>query len=156
MKKSCENRYKTSRETAGLTQSHAAELLHVSERSLSDYENDRTKVPDDVASIMADVYRSPHLALWHLKETSPLGKFIPEMAMPQTNGDMAFQLILADDQLSPAVETIKKIMSNGQPDADEWIAFHQCIDIIQSVSGKLLSAIVYARLTYREVSSLCA
>lgn len=145
MSNNCGNRYKICRETTGFTQLQAAELLHVSERSLSDYENSKTRVPDDVVANMAEIYLSPLLAWWHLKETSPLGKFLPEMVMPQTNGDMAFQLVLADDQLSPAVDMIKKIMSNGQIDEDEWENFYQCIDTIQSVNGKLFSAIVYAK-----------
>lgn len=46
----CENRYKLCRENAGFTQSQAAELLHVSERSLSDYENGKTRVPEDLVA----------------------------------------------------------------------------------------------------------
>lgn len=150
MTKICGNRYKICRETTGLTQYEASELLHISERSLSDYENDKTKVPEDIVANMADIYKAPLLGWWHLRETSLLGRFLPEFVMPQTNGDMAFQLVLADDQLTPAVDMIKKIMSNGQIDECEWDDFYKCIEAIKSVNSKLFSAIVYAKQRYSE------
>lgn len=75
---------------------------------------------------------------------------MPHVAMPQTNGDMAFQLILAGDQLTPAVDAIKKIVSDGIINENEWDTFHQCIEIIQGVNSKLFSAIVYAKEKYKE------
>jgi hypothetical protein len=75
---------------------------------------------------------------------------MPDVTMPQTNGDMAFQLILADDQLTPAVDGIKQIMSDGFISDNEWDAFYQCIEIIQSVNSKLFSAVVYAKEKYQE------
>jgi len=65
MNVSCENRYKACRENTGFTQAQAAEILHVSERSLSDYENDKTKVPDDIVLRMSEIYSAPTLVWWH-------------------------------------------------------------------------------------------
>lgn len=65
MSKICENRYKECRERVGFTQSQAAEMLHVSERSLSDYENNKTKVPDDVVLRMTQIYNAPTLTWCH-------------------------------------------------------------------------------------------
>lgn len=58
----CENLYKLCRTSAGFTQEAAAELLAISPRTLSDYENDRAKVPDDIVDAMSNHYKSPLLA----------------------------------------------------------------------------------------------
>ena len=144
MKKDCENRYKLCRINAGFTQAYAAELLHISERSLSDYENSKTKVPDDVVDAMAEHYNAPILAWWHIKETSVLGKWLPDIVMPQTFGDMAFQLVLAEDELSPVVNGVKKIVSTGTIAAADWHVFGGYIKLIKQVNGKLLSVVAYA------------
>ena len=144
MCKSCENRYKIGRETSGYTQEKASEMLHISPRTLSDYENGHTRVPDDIVAAMTEIYNAPLLAWWHLKETSPLGKFLPDLLVPQTNGDMAFQLVLAEDELSPAVNSIKRIISDGRIDEDESGDFKNSIMKIQNVNGKLMSAVAYA------------
>ena len=142
--KQSENRYKLSRIAAGITQERASELLSVSTRGLSDYENGHTRVPDDIVAAMAEVYKSPLLAWWHLKQTSVLGRYLPDPIMPQTNSDMAFQLILAQDDLAPTVHEIKRIMANGEIDPDEQEDFNTAIEIIRTVNAKLLSVIIYA------------
>ena len=102
MNNNCVNGYKTSRQNAGFTQEQAVELISqitggdLAVRTLSDYENGHVKkVPDEIVAAMADAYNCPILAWWHMKRNSPLGKFLPDIIMPQTNGDMAFQLVLA-------------------------------------------------------------
>jgi hypothetical protein len=108
-------------------------------------------VPDDIVAAMADHYKSPLLAWWHLKNTSVLGKYLPELSMPQTKGDMAFQLILAQDDLAPSVTAIKQIVANkkicddtGEMCDDTKRDFNQAVDGLRQVKGKLLSAIIYA------------
>lgn len=122
----------------------------MSVRTLSDYENSKTKVPDDIVARMADIYNNSLLAWWHLKATSTLGKFLPDIQMPSTSGDMAFQLIIADDQLTPAVEMVKKIFSNGKIDDNEWEGFNLSITTIENVIAKLLSAIIFVTQHYKE------
>ena len=140
----CENRYKVCRETAGLTQEQAAEVLHVSVRQLSDYENSKQRVPDEMVSSMAEQYNAPLLAWYHLKYNHPLGKFLPDLQEPRTNGDMAFQAILAKDELDPAVDDIKKIVSDGIVDESEQAAFRECIKRMRDVNGKIFSVVIYA------------
>lgn len=79
MSNDCGNLYKICRTSSGLTQEQAAELLAVSQRTLSDYENDRARVPDDIVAIMAETYNSPLVAYYHLKHFSPLGRYLPEI-----------------------------------------------------------------------------
>lgn len=61
MSNDCENLYKVCRTSAGLTQEQAAELLGVAPRTLSDYENERTRVPDDIVDAMSRIYKEPRL-----------------------------------------------------------------------------------------------
>lgn len=150
MKHICENYYKLCRNTAGLSQLDAADLLHISEKSLSDYENGKTKVPDDIVDSMAQRYRSPLLAWWHLKNTNMLGKYLPDVAMPQTAGDMAFQVILAQDELNLSAGDIKRIMADGKITTDELEELKGCIDAWRSISNKILSAALYGEQTINE------
>jgi len=151
MSKNIENHYKTSRTTAAITQEQAAELLGVAPRTLSDYENGHAKVPDDIVTAMAKVYKCPLLVWWHLKNHSIFGEFLPDISVPQTNGDMAFQLILAQDDLMPTVTAIKQIVANrkicentGDMCDNTRQEFTQAVNGIKGVKSKLFSAVVYA------------
>ena len=150
MSKEHENRYKMCRNNAGLTQEQAAELLHVAPRTLSDYENGKTP-PDDIVAAMAEIYKSPLLAWWHLKHHSILGKFLPEITPPQTHGDMAFQLICAHEDLESAVMTVRQIVKNkkiceetGQMCDNTKHDFKRAVDGLRQVKAKILSSIIFA------------
>lgn len=80
MNKRCENIYKTARKNAGMTQEEAAEMLHISTRSLTDYESGRTIPPDDIVCSMCQVYGKPELGYQHLKNSSEVGRrFLPDL-----------------------------------------------------------------------------
>lgn len=143
MSKECMLYYKTCRESAGIKQEGAAELLNVSIRSLSDYENGKAKVPDDIVDSMAELYRSPLLAWWHLKTNSVLGKYLPDVIVPKTEVDMVFQGILAKDKLAPIVDGIKGIMSDGMIDELEEAELDEHIDDMRIVNNKLTSIILW-------------
>ena len=144
MSEECENLYKLCRISAGLTQEQAAELLGVAPRTLSDYENGRTKVPDDIVDGMSRSYNAPLLAWDHLKRTSVLGKYLPEVVMPQTHGDMIAQLSMAEWRLKQVVEDIQRIMENGQIEEIEKPEFKKAMEYVRQINSKLLSVIVYA------------
>ena len=149
MSGNCTNRYKLCRETAKHTQEHAAELLHISPRTLSDYENGHTRVPDDIVSAMADHYNSPLLAWWHLKNHSVLGKYLPEIQMPQTNGDMAFQLWMAQNDLVPTVKEVMEILS-GEICSEKSKDLAVAMGKIKQAKSMLLSAIIYSERIIEE------
>ncbi|MFS8542113.1 MAG: helix-turn-helix transcriptional regulator, partial [Tissierellales bacterium] len=69
MKKRCRNIYRIARKSAGYTQEEAAELLHVSPRSLSDYEQGKTIPPDDVVCKMVEIYGARWLGYEHLRQS---------------------------------------------------------------------------------------
>jgi len=72
MTRECDTQYKISRNSAGLTQEQAAEMLAeetsrpLAVRTLSDYENGHTKVPDEVVAAMAKVYGCPIVVYLHV------------------------------------------------------------------------------------------
>lgn len=144
MSNDCENLYKVCRTSAGLTQERAAELLAVSPRTLSEYENGHQRVPDDIVDAMSKHYKSPLLAWWHLRNTSILGKYLPDVVMPQTDGDMTAQLCIAEWRLRQVVDEIQRIMENGRLEEHEKPDFQRAIGFVRQINSKLLSVIVYA------------
>ncbi len=145
MSKDCISEYQTSRHTAGLTQEQAAELMHISVRTLAGYEKPGTIVPDSIVEKMVKHYNSPLLAWWHLRKNHILGKYIPDAIMPKTDGDMAFQLVIAYDELEEAVRAVKRILANGRVDDYENPDFIESIETIKRVNAKLFSVIIYAQ-----------
>ena len=143
MSNDCENLYKICRVSAGLTQEQAAELLAIAPRTLSDYERDQARVPDDTVARMAEAYNAPLIAYYHLRRFSPLGKYLPDLQEPQTHGDMAFQAIIARDELGPAVDCIKRLVADGAIDSDEQRQFSECITALWRVYGKILLVVAY-------------
>ena len=156
MSKVCMIYYKTCRESAGIKQEKAAELLNVSCRTLSDYENGKARVPDDIVDSMAKLYRSPLLAWWHLKSNSVLGKYLPDVVIPKTEVDMVFQSILAKDKLSPVIDGLKEIMSDGIIDEMEEDLLEDHIDDMRIVNNKLTSIILWHDARAKKESRLSA
>lgn len=153
MKKPCDNRYKLCRESAAFSQEQASERLHISTRTLSDYENGRTNVPEDTVSAMADLYNSPSLIIWHMKNFSPFGKYLPEIQMPQTKGDMAFQLWTAQKDLVPAVQEAMEISRRVLcPESAKELA--EAFETITQVRGMLLSATLYAEYLMKNTNEM--
>lgn len=138
------NYYKTCRENAGMTQEYAAGALHISVRTLSDYENDNSNVPDDIVNTMCDLYSTNQLALWHLKNKSPLGKFLPDIYEPITLGDMVFSLAVAVDASSEAYETIRSILRDRKLESSEAPQFAEAIGKAKEANENLSSIILYA------------
>ena len=95
------------RENSGLSQEYAAGLLHIAPRTLSDYENDKTTVPDDIVMAMGKIYDTNFLVWWHLKYRTPYGEILPEIYEPSTVGDMMFSYVLARDATDDSYESFK-------------------------------------------------
>ncbi len=64
MKNPCENPYKLARMIAGLNQEDAAFLLHISTRTLSEYERGAVRPHDDIVEKMIEVYNVLSLRVW--------------------------------------------------------------------------------------------
>lgn len=80
MSRCCENIYQNARKSANLTQQQAAELLHISPRTLCDYESGKTVPADDIVCNMIEVYGTEWLGYQHLKQSTLVGqKYLPDI-----------------------------------------------------------------------------
>ncbi len=144
MKETSRNYYKECRENAKLSQEQAAELLDISIRSLSDYENGKTIPPDDTVEKMVDVYHARLLGWVHLRNTSSLAmKCILEVQEPRSEADILLQVIFSEDDVLDIKKKMKEILKDGKITEDEVIDFNEVKKRAKIVAGKLLSIAVY-------------
>lgn len=143
MDKEGNNYYQTCRMCAGLTQNDAAERHGVSVSLLAKIETDQRVPSDDLVNKMAEVYKAPLLAWWHLKHHNPLGHFLPDVLTPNTDGDMAFQSILMEDDLEKANDLIKVLLADGVIDHQERKHLDTYADAIRNITNKGASINVY-------------
>lgn len=71
---------KECRERSGLIIDEAAYLLNVCRRSLCDYEKGDTRVPDDIAFKMANLYHAPDIPYHWLANTKCGSEILPELS----------------------------------------------------------------------------
>lgn len=81
MQNDCMNIYKKARLAANIkSQELAAEKLHISRRSLADYETGVTVPPEDVVCAMIELYGNRWLGYQHLQTHSLIGRrYLPEI-----------------------------------------------------------------------------
>ena len=84
------NIYMIARKAAGFTREAAAAMLNVSVRCLADYESGIRTPPGDIVESMVDCYRTPHLALQHLRATNTTARRI----IPDTAGQALPEAVL--------------------------------------------------------------
>jgi len=141
------NLYQICRKQAGFTQESAAERLFIDVRTLSNYENEKSPVPDEVVAKMAEEYGIPSLPFYHVKYYTPLGKFFPEYIEPQGFGDMAFIGIVARDELSDTVDRFTSIIKECKQavPTDRAEEYERCMDELKAVGGQIMSIEAYGR-----------
>lgn len=150
MDKSGNNYYQSCRISAGLTQSRAAELIGISVSTLAKVETDIRFPTDETVDRMADVYKAPMLAWWHLKHHSVLGHHLPDVVQPQSDCDMALQSILMGDDIGRANEVIKALLSDGIIGPDEYEELTRYNAMIKRVSDRAASINVYIEKLEKE------
>lgn len=107
--------YKTCRLHAGLTQEQAIVLLNIGDvGTLSKYENGHLPVSPELAAAMVKVYRTPLLATVCTATPIPRSPgYLPELTEPITDGDVSFQMELADDDITETRAAVKAILRDG-------------------------------------------
>lgn len=110
--------YQLARKQADISQKDASELLVVGERTLSDYENGRHKVPEDIVVKMTEIYKSSWLPYLHLKQTVVGTKFLPNITLMELTGStLMFQKKTGDIQ--KIMEKLIDIACDGIIDLEE-------------------------------------
>lgn len=137
--------YKTCRLQAGLTQEQAIVLLNIADvGTLSKYENGHINVSPELVAAMVRVYRTPLLANWYVRYTNPqLANFLPELTEPVTDGDVSFQMELADDDITEVRAAIKAILRDGIITPEEAVALKVKVKTLRDIANKILSAATY-------------
>lgn len=137
--------YKTCREQAGLTQEQAIVLLNIADVStLSKYENGHLPVSSELAAAMVKVYRTPLLANWYVRYTNPqLAGYLPELTEPITDGDVSFQMELADDDITETRAAVKAILRDGIITPEEAETLTIKAKTLREIANKILSAATY-------------
>ncbi|NFL34450.1 helix-turn-helix domain-containing protein [Clostridium botulinum] len=78
------NIYQIARESAGLTQERACELLDISVDSVRAYEGGKRVPPDRVVIKMIEIYNAQYLAYQHLKTSAEVGqKYLPNIEIKE-------------------------------------------------------------------------
>lgn len=102
-----------------MSQEYAAGLLNVCPRTLSDYENGKTIVPDDVVVKMGEIYQTQYLVWWHLKNRTLYGSILPDVFEAASIGDTMFSFMLAIDEATESFETYKDVFRDKKLDEME-------------------------------------
>lgn len=140
------NIYQRARESAGLTQERAAELLDISVESLRAYELDKRYPPERVAATMVEVYNMQVLAYQHLKHSSEIARrCLPEVCeidLPTA----ILRLYKEVNDFEKRRDELVDIGCDGVIDAEEMPRF---IKIIQGLDD-LMAAVLALKLKIRE------
>ena len=78
------NIYQIARESTGLTQDKAAELMDISVDSIRAYEGGKRIPPDRVVIMMVEIFNAQYLAYQHLKTSAEIGqKYLPNIEITE-------------------------------------------------------------------------
>lgn len=127
------NIYQKARKEARMTQEQAAEALYISEKTVKAWERGQ-RVPDnETVGRMAELYRTPWLALAHALETAePLG-ILPEGITLQGLPSAVLVLINRATALADGYRRLMQIAEDGVIDETEQPDFAEISDDIREV-----------------------
>lgn len=136
----------TARNKEGLTQETAAELFGVSVRSISDYENGKTAVPDDIVRLMVKHYHASWLGYLYLQQTSDVGKeILPQVEIKELSQsilDLQVKMKKAND----IQFEIAEVGADNIIDRQEEPVYIKCMDVVKLLIGSAM-ALTLAPLT---------
>ena len=133
MKDTCINIYKTARINANLTQEQGSELLNVSVRTLSDYENSKYKVPDDLVVAMTEKYYASWLPIMHLKNVA-IGISLEDVTFRELSGStIGFQSSLG--HIQDVLRHLIDVVSDDEIDESE-------VKTVQRIQDKLFDLLI--------------
>lgn len=131
------NIYQIARESAGLTQEKASELMDISVDSLRAYEGSRRVPPDPVVIKMIEIYNTQYLAYQHLKTSAEVGqKYLPDIVIE----DLSTSVLKVQAEVKDFIDCedlLVKICSDGKVSDNEIRDFKKICkeldDVIEAI-----------------------
>lgn len=136
--------YKDSRKKAGLSIEEAAFRLHISPRTLSNYEDNRTIPSPEVALFMSKEYKQPLITQLYCKEYCAIGRAYSYEILNNIDLDLSGVLMSLQTEVEEAMQVLPKMVKlirNKKYREDfsdgEWrefiIALHEWIDLEHNI-----------------------
>ncbi|MEY7998651.1 helix-turn-helix domain-containing protein [Clostridium sp. Mt-5] len=139
MDKECRNIYQIARESAGLTQEKASELMDICVESLRAYEGGRRIPPDRIVIKMIEIYNTQYLAYQHLKTSAEVGqKYLPDIEIK----DLSTAILNLQTQVGDYVNCEKllvRIASDGRISDDEACDFKKICKELDDVLKAIMT-----------------
>ena len=128
---------------SGMSQETASELLHVSSRTLSNYENDVTTVPDQTVYQMMKIYKSPDLGWNYLINTSSVAReLISDIRFSCGIASGALGLEVSTNEFLDIKNDFNRICRDDVITKDEQALYDKCRDKIKDLIGNSISALI--------------
>lgn len=124
----------------------AAEILGVSESSMSNYENGLLKqIPPDVVVRMADLYNAPELMYHYCNNECPIGKCIAPNIELKEIPYLAIQLSVLSKNPETFVQSLMEILQDGVISQDEKQDFVTIVKGLVEFSEKIQSLDLWSK-----------
>lgn len=131
------NIYQIARESAGITQERAAELINVSVESVRAYESGRRIPPDDVVIHMIEVYNAQYLAYQHLKTSAEVGRrYLPDIEIK----DLPAAILKLEKEVSDFLKCQDELINityDGAITADELPRYNQILHELDDITAAI-------------------
>lgn len=139
MDKEYRNIYQIARESAGLTQEKASELMDISVDSLRAYESGRRIPPDHVVIKMIEIYNTQYLAYQHLKTSAEVGqRYLPNIEITELpTAILKIQTEIKD--FINCEDSLIKIGSDGKVSDDEACDFKKICKELDDVFEAIMT-----------------
>jgi transcriptional regulator with XRE-family HTH domain len=133
------NIYQIARESTGITQEKAAELIDVSVESIRAYESGKRIPPDKIVIRMIEIYDSRYLAYQHLKTSAEVGQaYLPDVELK----DLPTAILRLLKEITDFVnlrDEIVDITCDGLISAAEKPRWDYILNSLDKVSAAILS-----------------
>lgn len=139
------NIYQIPRESAGITQEKAAELIDISVESIRAYESGKRIPPDKVVIRMIEIYGMQYLAYQHLKTSAEVGQaYLPDIDLK----DLPSAILRLQKEVSDFLKVrddLIDITCDGVISDDEMPRYKQILKELDDITAAIM-AVKFARV----------
>lgn len=125
--------YKTARKEAGLSLEEASFRLHISRKTLVNYENGDSPIPSDIVYRMAIIYGKPELLVNHCAKNCPIGQLITQELRKRDMATSVLGLLKELDDVNRLKTQLIEIASDGELDDSEIPDFKKFLKEIREL-----------------------